>query len=160
MALLNLPPPPKFATQGPQTADDWAVFYRWLNAVYQILLLATNNSGQAVNYPSVNIPSVGLQGQIADLMGLAQAAYSRPSFPPAGLTAAYVSDALPTPWLISAGTHGQGTAFIVQCWSGPVVAGAPTGSLVFAEVDLDLSGSGDVTIIYAGGSVGSAVIKR
>ncbi len=160
MALLNLPPPPKFGTQGPETTDDWAVMYRWFQNLYQILLLATNNSGQAVNYPSVNIPSVGLSGQIADLIGLAQAAYARPVFPPSVLSVSYVADALPNPWTIPAGTHGQGSVFIVQCWSGPVIAGAPTGTLVNAEIDLDLGGTGDVTIIYGGGSVGSVVIQR
>ncbi len=139
MATLHLPttlpPPPRFGSQGPETTDDWVVFYRWLQSFYAALLLATNNSGQAVTYPSVNIP-------------------------PAGLRIAYVINALPTPMVIPAGVHGQGPVFIVQCWSGPLVGGAPTGTLVTAEVDLDPAGTGDVTIIYSDGAVGSVVIQR
>ena len=159
MAIKTLPNPPKFGTEGPQSISDWTAFYRWLQSVYVALQEAGSNSQQAINLPVYPNSPQALAGQLAGLSWLAFSAYSRPSSGGRRTSTAYVAAASPEPWLIPAGVHGQGAVFTVQCYMGPVVNGAPTGTMAYPEIDLDPSGSGDVTIIYGANDVGCVVIQ-
>jgi hypothetical protein len=152
----TLPPPPKFGQQGPESQRDWDVFYRWLQSIYSILLLAQSASSQTIAFNQPSIPNVALQGELDGLFWMAQSAFARPSIPANFGSRAFVANALPAPWTIPAGTHGQGIAPIVQCWSGPLVGDGPTGYLVTPEI---LIAAGDITVDYAMASVGSIVIR-
>lgn len=159
MAILNeLPPPPRFATQGPSTTDDWAVFYRWLNNLFQVLLTASQNGQKASVTNPISIPNLNLRGQVDDISGLVYGLVARSSGGSVR-SGGYVANAVSSPLTITAGTHGQGNLFVVQCYTGTLVSGYPSGFIVFPEVDLGTDGSGDVTIRFAIGTVGSVLIK-
>jgi hypothetical protein len=159
MSVDTLQEPPKFVGDGPQTSADYQVLQKWFWKVYIFLKSAGNNSQQALNLPNRPLIPIAVLGRLAQTSGLAQIAYSRRPHLPARFLRSYVANAQPNPWLIPAAAHGQGNVFTVQCWSGPVVSGGPTGTVVYPEIDVDPSGSGDVTVIYGGAAVGSAVIQ-
>lgn len=155
-----LPPPPKFPGVGPSDQRDWDIFYRWLQDVYRTLVVASNAAAQNIAISTPNIPPAWLVSEIEQALGLATLAYQRVSTlrTSSGSGTVYVTNATGAPMVIPAGQHGQGIAPVVQCWSGTLVNGGPTGFQVTAEVSLDPSGDGDVTVNFAGTEVGSILI--
>ena len=159
MPVQVLPAPPKFEGDGPTTSRDYQILQKWFWEVYLFLKGAVQNSQQSLTLPQRTRLPAQLTAALQNFSGLAQISYSRRLHLPQRFSVPYVAGAQPSPWLIPAGVHRKGNIFTIQCWSGAVVAGSPTGTVVYPEIDLDASGSGDVTIVYAGSTVGSVVIQ-
>lgn len=71
----------------------------------------------------------------------------------------YVVDATSSPMLIPETSHLQGPNITIDAWSGALVSGHLTGDKVYCEFDLDVHGTGDVTIQWGGNDVGSIIIS-
>lgn len=69
----------------------------------------------------------------------------------------FVTSATASPMTILRTTHNQGYNIAVDCWSGPIVNGAITGTKVYPEITFD--GNGNVLIEWSGSDVLSIIIS-
>lgn len=70
----------------------------------------------------------------------------------------YVANATTSPTFVPSAVHAQGPNVSIECWSGSLVGGKITGTKVYCNPSLDISGNADATIAWGSTDVRSFII--